>query len=608
MPGLLLAPYNESMRLGQGYNSFLQTPCIEDAVEYGPDQVVVERAPSGSSGTSQVVSYSSRFVERISEVVRNMSISAGSSIKTGSVEISGSALSVDEDKFASSDLNAVVSVKVINQTTKLQESAMFKPIHNVAFDNKTFFDAYGDCYISGFLEGGDLHGIVSIEVLDESSKKEVEHVVKGQMNGANPSREFTLNDDSTSTATDAALKKTETTIIVNWSGGGQIKQDAEEWSLDSLFRVAASFPANVARCPQRTYAILTKYNNNRDFVGWASQQSITVPQFQSVQSYTSDLLDMFMEYKHNLSKIQSMLPRLADYEKSDGEKAIAVSIGDLITERKAMKKAMNEIVQEVDLICRNPSDIRKIEDDSKIPSPEVWATRLPRIKNSNRSQGEVSEQKMIEGFQKLPFLSTTATAAVTGPEKKEPPEVSAPPPVDPNYIAKYLEPWEQTVALQRRKQFFCGPEGPALGQPFCDTDVFDTTYPKASPFLLELRMVQGMKRPILGYYKMQCDFGVVIERGNSNTEVISKVEIAFSSKNWIKSFLISADRYEGVACVEIEMSQGRKYKLGSVDGVGQYDRSPPNDYCRTRGFWGCATDNRICRLGLVCTLPNIPDK
>lgn len=34
MPSLMLAPYNESMRLGQGYNSFLQTPCIEQAVTF----------------------------------------------------------------------------------------------------------------------------------------------------------------------------------------------------------------------------------------------------------------------------------------------------------------------------------------------------------------------------------------------------------------------------------------------------------------------------------------------------------------------------------------------------------------------------------------------
>ena len=112
MPGLLLAPYNDSMRLGQGFNSFLQVPCIDNAVSFDESKVVVDRAQAGPGGVSQVVSYSSRFVEKISDVVRSMNISAGSSIKSGSIEIGGNSLSVDEAKFASSDLNAVVSVKV----------------------------------------------------------------------------------------------------------------------------------------------------------------------------------------------------------------------------------------------------------------------------------------------------------------------------------------------------------------------------------------------------------------------------------------------------------------------------------------------------------------
>ena len=70
-------------------------------------KVVVE------SGPSQVVSYSSRFVEKISDVARAMNISAGSSIKCGSIEGSGKTLSVDEVKFVSSDLNVLVSVKVL---------------------------------------------------------------------------------------------------------------------------------------------------------------------------------------------------------------------------------------------------------------------------------------------------------------------------------------------------------------------------------------------------------------------------------------------------------------------------------------------------------------
>ena len=115
MPGLLLAPYNDSMRLGQGFNSFLQVTCIDNAVYIDQSKVVTERAQDGPTGISQVVSYSSRFVEKISDVVRSMNISAGSSIKSGSIEISGNSLSVDESKFTASDLNAVVSIKVINR-------------------------------------------------------------------------------------------------------------------------------------------------------------------------------------------------------------------------------------------------------------------------------------------------------------------------------------------------------------------------------------------------------------------------------------------------------------------------------------------------------------
>ena len=82
---------------------------------FDQSNVVVERANASPAGVSQVVSYSSRFVKKISDVVRSMNISAASLIKSGSIEASssGNPLLVDEAKFASSDLNVVVSVKVI---------------------------------------------------------------------------------------------------------------------------------------------------------------------------------------------------------------------------------------------------------------------------------------------------------------------------------------------------------------------------------------------------------------------------------------------------------------------------------------------------------------
>ena len=114
MSALLLAPYNDSMRLGQGYNSFLQTPCIHNAVQFDKKRLITEKS---NHGVSQVVSYTSRFVDKISDVVRSMNISAGSSVKSGYITASGSSLTIDEQKFSSSDLNAVVSIKVRSNTT-----------------------------------------------------------------------------------------------------------------------------------------------------------------------------------------------------------------------------------------------------------------------------------------------------------------------------------------------------------------------------------------------------------------------------------------------------------------------------------------------------------
>ncbi|MCJ1406831.1 hypothetical protein MMC19_000901, partial [Ptychographa xylographoides] len=111
MSALLLAPYNDSMRLGQGYNSFLQVPCLGNAVDISESMLAGSRT---TDGLSQTVAYSSSFVEKMSEVVRSMNISAGSSIRTGSVAVSGGGSSIDEIKFAESDLNAVLSVKVVN--------------------------------------------------------------------------------------------------------------------------------------------------------------------------------------------------------------------------------------------------------------------------------------------------------------------------------------------------------------------------------------------------------------------------------------------------------------------------------------------------------------
>ncbi|RWA14486.1 hypothetical protein EKO27_g555 [Xylaria grammica] len=374
MVHLLLAPYNDSMQLGQGFNSFLHKPCIDGAVDIPESSLQTQAVKAGGAGNvSQVVSYSSRFVEKISEVVRSMNISAASSIKSGTIEVSGNSLSVDEAKFAASDLNAVISVKVINQTTTTLKNPKFCPLEGVKMNSQRFFEKFGDCYVSGFMEGGDLHGIVSVKVLDATKKSEVESVLKGQMNGAGNSGEFILGEGSGTSAFTAALSQTETTVTVNWSGGGQIKPDTEDWSLDTLVKAAASFPSRVASCPQRTWAILTRYDNNRSFVEWADKHDIEVPDFNRVQQATSDLLDNFMEYKNNLARLNSVMANPAAFKLSPYKDPVGLTVKALVDERKLLKDEMSKISYIIDNLNKDPLQPPLVE----IKNPILWACRLP---------------------------------------------------------------------------------------------------------------------------------------------------------------------------------------------------------------------------------------
>ena len=263
-----------------------------------------------------------------------MNISAGSSIKSGSIEVNGNSLTLDEAKFSASDLSAVVSVKVVNKTTQITDEPQFIPLNNVKMSSERFFDIYSDCFISEFMKGGNLHGMVLMKMLNTSKKSQVESALKGGLNKV--AGEFTLNEGIGLLEVNAALNQTEIIITVNWSGGGQLKEEAEEWSLESLFKAAADFPAYVDCCPQRTWAILTKYDNNRSFLEWADRYNIKVPSFTNYQQYISDLLDVFMEYKNNLSRIQAVLARPELYTISQATAPVDINAETLVAERKAI--------------------------------------------------------------------------------------------------------------------------------------------------------------------------------------------------------------------------------------------------------------------------------
>lgn len=78
-----------------GFNSYTQTLCIDGAVE------VTKGDEIRSENPSQVVTYSSKFVERLSDIISSMNVSYSSAIKKGTIEVAGNGNSIDEDKIKS---------------------------------------------------------------------------------------------------------------------------------------------------------------------------------------------------------------------------------------------------------------------------------------------------------------------------------------------------------------------------------------------------------------------------------------------------------------------------------------------------------------------------
>ena len=124
-----------------------------------------------------------------------------------------------------------------------------------------------------------------------------------------------------------------------------------------MFKAAAAFPEKVSKCPQKTWAILTPFNHNKDFVKWADGADVQLPKFEMAQPYMNDLLDMYMDYKNLINCVQTILSNPWDYS-LDGDCIIHClsnaqplereQVLQILGMRKQMKQQMNLISSTVD--------------------------------------------------------------------------------------------------------------------------------------------------------------------------------------------------------------------------------------------------------------------
>ena len=258
---LLLACYHPGMRLGQGsvslgpignitfsnfksFNSYTQQICINDAVQFDKNNPGGDSFASDESGKAgQIVTTVSKFVHRLSDVTDAMGVSGAVCIKTGAVGGAVTGSYIDSNKFKQSDLNFFVQVKVTNHIKMGADLLAFQKIDIPDPDPAKFTAVYGDSYISGFIEGGELDAIISIQVADKSKLSLVKDHIEATL-GIHPQAQD---------AKEVRLpRETEVTFTINWSGGGDIKPPDTPWTLETLRLATARFPSQVALIPQRT--------------------------------------------------------------------------------------------------------------------------------------------------------------------------------------------------------------------------------------------------------------------------------------------------------------------------------------------------------------------
>ena len=110
-----------------------QAPAITD---HSSNEIIIPH-----KNVVQIVTYSSRMVDNVSDIVEALNISTSASIKYGTIKGSGSASIVNENKVNQSDLNYIVTVKVTNETSPVADKMTFNPIPEL--DGSKFTEVFG---------------------------------------------------------------------------------------------------------------------------------------------------------------------------------------------------------------------------------------------------------------------------------------------------------------------------------------------------------------------------------------------------------------------------------------------------------------------------------
>ncbi|SCO90002.1 uncharacterized protein FRV6_14130 [Fusarium oxysporum] len=290
-----LVPYNTAMKLGSGFNSFTQTLCVDNAVVREPNNKGSGdvRQKQSEEEVPQSVIYKTSIIEKSTDVTDEMNINGAFNIKYDQLTADGSGKFINTNKIKESDVNIMVSVKVVNQI--IYDHSLTK------FNSITKFK---DVSQKRLQEGGEFLAVISIKAKnrDEAHNIAADARIAYTRNKSpapeSDKKEFMLdiNAKFDKIKNDIAAEN-EVSVSVMWSGGGQhLKEQKKDWDFDTMKDVAL------------IYTALRSFHET---------QAFDLPRYDKTGTYTNVLHEAYLDYKAILSTIQVLA-----FEVSEGKKAL----------------------------------------------------------------------------------------------------------------------------------------------------------------------------------------------------------------------------------------------------------------------------------------------
>lgn len=379
-------------------------PTATDAKSPGNSKIALQDSKSASGALSdsnttvprptdvpvrhrnQIVTFSSRRIDNVSDIMDALNISTSASIQYGTIKGSGSASYVNENKVSESDLNYIVTVKVTNEMESTSPIMKYNPIPDLR--PQDFASVFGDCFIAGFLEGGEFSAIISLKVGSNADVKSVQLAAEVQLQTGVPGLTVAAKSQFDKGNSDV-WKDVEVTISVNWIGGGEIKTPEAHWTMAEVMRAANAFPAQVSKFSQRTSAILMSYDSVRSFQieqVKLGDKKMTVLDYALCEPYTSDLWSAYQGFKLLWKDISNIMTKPYAYQPLDhlvdGEPPILTDPLSLNDARLQCRKGMTQIVEEAKILITNPS-LAAVDSTGRMKAPPykypaILRARLPR--------------------------------------------------------------------------------------------------------------------------------------------------------------------------------------------------------------------------------------